>query len=99
MVVGVMDLTRPCLHQAALLWKVPVCQVQRELRNVNGGNGNGGNGHGRKAKLKLAERLKADLKAASPAELEEVGREVGIDQIWDRLISPVIASERTASSK
>jgi hypothetical protein len=97
MSIGKMDLAYACLHQSAALWRVPVCQVQRAVRHLNGGNGNGKD-HGRRNPTRRVDRLQSDLKNATAAELAAVGAAVGPAIIWDRLIAPVLDEERAATS-
>jgi hypothetical protein len=85
LVNGELDLTRLCANQVAALLKLPVYKVARAVHR--------GNGNGHKPRLTLVDRIKA----ASAADLEEVGEKVGIDVVWDRMISPVLTKERTAS--
>jgi hypothetical protein len=78
------------VRQAATLVQVPVLDVTRARR----ANGNGhANGNGKPD----GETLAQHLARSTPAELQEAARTVGVDAIWDRMISPIIATERTAA--
>jgi hypothetical protein len=61
--------------------------VRQRLKARGNGNGHNGNGHG--------ESLAEHLARSTPAELEEAARAVGVDVVWDRMISPVVAADRS----
>jgi hypothetical protein len=83
---------QPSLEQAALVFEVPRSLLSALVRARNGNS----NGHHRKPTR--VDRLKADLKSATAAELAAVGAGVGVGLIWDRLISPVLDGEKSAAS-
>jgi hypothetical protein len=72
------------VKQAAAVARVPVFNVSRARRN--GKRGNGRNGHG--------ESLAEHFARCTEAERAEAARAIGIDVVWDRMISPVLAEER-----
>jgi hypothetical protein len=86
MVTGKLDLTEPCIHQAAALWRIPVCRVQQALRD--GGNKNGRH----RPKPTIINRLNA----LSPSEKAALGREYGLDNMWDHFICPALDVDRAA---
>src|SRR5262245_25444794 len=79
------------LRQAATLARVPVLDVSRTRRNgkprvinINGRS----NGH--------EETLAAHMDRTTPAEWQLAARICGVDRIWDQMIAPIIAEERSA---
>lgn len=74
----------PCLLQVARQCNVPPAKIRVALRRL----ANGSNGH--------AETLAAHLARSSPAERLEAARALGIDVVWDTMISPVVSEERAA---
>jgi hypothetical protein len=75
------------VKQSAVLARVPVLDVTKARRNDKP-HGNGRNGH----KETLAERIAR----SSPAERLEAARALGIERVWDQMISPVLAEEQAA---
>jgi len=51
--------------------------------------------HAKRANGNGAETLAQHLGRASAAELEEAARVFGIEHVWDRMIAPVLATEKT----
>jgi hypothetical protein len=86
---GEVELGPLCLSQLCGLCKVDVTRVQRLLAT----NGNG-SGHG---KRRHTETLADHLARSSATELLEAAREVGVETIWDRMISPIVSEDRAAS--
>jgi hypothetical protein len=77
---------RPTLKQLVVLCRVPASSIPHAKRN-------GKNGNGHKPTPTLADRIEA----ASPAERLEAARKVGIETIWDSMISPIVSEERAAA--
>jgi hypothetical protein len=84
------DFVDLCIKQLAQICRVDVNRVQRLRQKQRNANGNGGNGHHRQPTL--ADRIKA----ASAEELITTAREVGIETIWDNMISPIVSEDRAA---
>jgi hypothetical protein len=70
----------------AFAYRVSVASIRRRL---NGKPGNGRNGH--------AESLAQHIARSSPAERLEAARVLGIENVWDQMIAPVIAEDRAAA--
>jgi len=88
LVDGSAEIFPPTVKQAAMLAAVPVVAVTQARR----GNGNG------RSKLKHnGETLAEHIARSSPAERIEAARAVGIDTLWDSMISPVITSKQAAA--
>jgi len=77
----------PTAKQAAMLVAVPVVEVTRVRRN----------GKPKRSAPRITETLAEHIMRSSPAERIEAARAVGVDVVWDSMISPVIAAERTAA--
>jgi hypothetical protein len=75
-------LARPTLAQIAFAWRVPIAGVQRARAR---------NGHNKKTPT-LAEHLTP----ASPAELVEAARALGVDRVWDEMILPLVGNGKAA---
>ena len=71
------------MKQAAAIARVPVLDVTKHRRN--GKRRNGRNGH---------QTLADHFARSTPAERAEAGRVVGLDVVWDQMISPVIDEQR-----
>jgi hypothetical protein len=82
---GRASVVAPCLLQVARQCNVSPVKLRAALRRRNGKPSNGRNGH--------AETLAQHIKRSSLAERLEAACAVGIDVIWDTMISPVIVSE------
>jgi hypothetical protein len=90
-VTGVRSFVPSC-EQACVLFGIPRYVLSRHLKarrklaaqhpETAVGNGNG------------AESLAAHLGRASPDELVEAARTLGINRVWDEMISPVLVEER-----
>jgi hypothetical protein len=80
---GKADFVNLCTKQLAALCRVRLSLVQ-QMRN---GNGKRKNGNG-----SLAEHLVN----ATPAERVEAARVLGVDQVWDQMVLPIISEKRTA---
>lgn len=83
-------LLRPSIEQACQLFDVPKELVRKHLRARNG---NGvrlrSNGH--------AETLADHIARSSAAERLEAARALGVNQVWDEMVLPIIAAERAAT--
>jgi len=88
LVEGTAVIAPPTIRQAAMVAGVPVVEVTKARRN--------GNGKSRRSSSKAAETLAQHIARSSLAERIEAARTVGVDVVWDSMISPVIATERTA---
>ena len=73
---GKVELTKPTLKQAAALARVSVAEIYRAR-------------HARKPKP-TPPSLADQLRTASPAELCEAAKAIGIDVVWDTMIAPLV---------
>jgi hypothetical protein len=73
--------------QAAYVAKATACDTSRRRRRKHRRRSNGNSHHD-------AESLAAHLGRATPDELVAAARTLGVDRIWDRMISPVLVEER-----
>ena len=87
LVDGSVEIFPPTAKQAAMLAAVPVVEVTRVRRN----------GKPKRSAPRITETLAEHIMRSSPAERIEAARAVGVDVVWDSMISPVIAAERTAA--
>lgn len=78
--------------QAAMLAAVPIVAVTKARRANGSGSGNGHD----KPKCN-SETLAEHIARSSLAERIEAVRVVGVDVVWDTMVSPVVATERTAA--
>src|SRR5262249_13776745 len=89
---GSIDVFPLTVKQAAALVRVPVLDVTAARRAHGNGkfthNGNGPKHNG--------ETLAEHIARSSLAERIETARAVGVDTVWDTMISPVIATDRAA---
>jgi len=69
------------VKQAAEIARVPVLDITKRRRNGKPSNGRGGH----------FESLAEHIARSSPAERLDAGRIVGLDVVWDTMISPVLA--------
>jgi hypothetical protein len=76
------------VKQAAMLVRVPVLDVSQARRNGKHGNGRS-NGH--------EETLAEHIARSSPTERLAAARIIGVGELWDSMISPVVSDERTAT--
>jgi len=88
LVDGLAEIFPLTVRQSAQLMQVPVLDVSR-ARQANGNANGNGNGNGKTD----GETLAQHLARSSPAELQEAARVMGIDAVWDRMISPIIATQ------
>jgi hypothetical protein len=86
---GAAVLTPMTIGQSAALVGVPVADVSRARRRNGKPLGNGRNGH--------AETLAEHISRSTAAERLEAARVLGIENVWDQMISPVLAEERSAA--
>jgi hypothetical protein len=75
------------VKQAAAVARVPVFDVTAARRNGKRSNGNGHHD---------AESLAAHLGRATPDELVAAARMLGINRVWDEMISPILSEERAS---
>jgi hypothetical protein len=78
--------------QAAMLAAVPIVAVTKARRANGSGSGNGHD----KPKCN-SETLAEHIARSLLAERIEAVRVVGVDVVWDTMVSPVVATERTAA--
>ena len=84
---GAVEIFPPTAKQAAMLVAFPVVEVTRVRRN----------GKPKRSVLKATETLAEHIARSSLAERIEAARAVGVDLVWDTMISPVIVTEQTAA--
>jgi len=76
--------------QAATLANVPPVEVTKVRR---------ANGNGKRSSPKSTESLAEHIRRSSLAERIEAARAVGVDAIWDSMISPVITAEQASAAE
>jgi hypothetical protein len=86
--VGV-GLYHPTDKQLAALFRVAVFQLAQARNGNKKRNGNG--------KHKNGETLAEHLVNATPAERVEAARVLGVDQVWDQMVLPIITEEKAAA--
>jgi hypothetical protein len=84
---GVAMISPLTVKQAAAIAGVPVLDVTKARRRNGKPNGRL-NGHG--------ETLAEHLARSSPVERLEAARILGIEAVWDQMISPIVSEERAA---
>ena len=87
LVDGSVEIFPPTAKQAAMLVAVAVVEVIRVRRN----------GKPKRSAPRTTETLAEHIARSSPAERIEAARTVGVDLVWDTMVAPVIATERTAA--
>jgi hypothetical protein len=91
LVTGQIPLPLPSPGVAAKLCKTTPYWVQVAL--------NGGNAHGRNGSGNGSHSLAEHMLTSTPAELFEAARAVGVDQVWDLMIMPVMqATDRQSKA-
>jgi len=75
---------QPSIEQARFLFDVPRSLLSKHLRARNG------NGKPKPAPTTVAEHILR----ATPAELQEAARVVGVDTVSDSMVAPLIAADR-----
>jgi hypothetical protein len=100
LVDGSAEIFPPTVKQAAMLADVPVVAVT-QVRRTNG-NGHAdananASGSGPDQPGYYDETLAQHILRSSLAERIEAVRVVGVDVVWDTMVSPVVATERTAA--
>jgi hypothetical protein len=90
---GKVDFVNLCIKQLAALCRVRLSHVQR-MRN---GNGKRKNGNRNRKNDNNYGSLAEHLMNSTPVELIEAAKVLGVDQVWDRMVLPIIAEEKAAA--
>jgi hypothetical protein len=90
LVDGSVEIFPPTVKQAAILAGVPAFEVSR-ARHAKG------NGHRKRSSPKATETLAEHIMRSSLAERIEAARAVGVDLVWDSMVSPLIATAQAAA--
>jgi len=87
---GSLVISPPTVRQSAALAQVPVVEVTKARRE-------NGNGHANSNGKPDGETLAQHIARSSPAERVEAARAVGVDELWDTMVDPIVATGRAVT--